>query len=100
DLESYLEYWPVRSAECRAEPGCLQYEVFRSLEFPNQFALLEAWADQESYDAHWTAQQQIPNRPRFERAPRANGRDGLEFYHELTYYRLEEGRWVPATGES
>ncbi len=95
DIPAYLEWWRERSKVCRAERGNLQYEVFRSIEHPNQFALLEAWEDQETYDEHWEAQQQL-DRPTFARAPRTTGRDGLEFYHDLQYYRLVDGQWVPA----
>ncbi|MDG4834346.1 antibiotic biosynthesis monooxygenase [Solwaraspora sp. WMMD1047] len=94
-VDEYLAYWRQRSGECRAEPGALQYQVFRSIEEPNEFALLELWSDQETYDAHWAAQRAIPDRPTFPRAPRSQGRDGIEFY-EQRYYRLVDGRWVPA----
>jgi quinol monooxygenase YgiN len=94
-VEDYLEYWPRRSAECRAERGALQYQVFRSIEYPNEMALLELWADQESYDEHWAAQSLIPNRPQFPRAPRATWRDGLEFYFQHQYFKLVNNVWVP-----
>lgn len=93
-VAGYLDYWRRRSAECRAEPGALQYQVFRSIEQPNEFALLELWSDQETYDRHWAAQRAIPDRPVFPRAPRSSGRDGIEFY-EQRYYTLVDGRWVP-----
>jgi quinol monooxygenase YgiN len=97
-VDAYLDYWRRRSAECRAEPGALQYQVFRSIEEPNEFALLELWADQQTYDAHWAAQRAIPDRPVFPRAPRRQGRDGIEFY-EQRYYIQADGRWVPADDE-
>jgi quinol monooxygenase YgiN len=93
--EKYLAYWRQRSAQCRAEPGCEQYQVFQSIETPNEFALLELWSDQEAYDAHWSAQRAIPGRPVFDRVPRAQGRDGLEFYFEQRYFKLADGAWVP-----
>jgi quinol monooxygenase YgiN len=93
-VEDYLTYWRERSAQCRAEEGALQYQVFRSIEEPNQFALLELWSDQDTYDRHWAAQRAIPDRPVFARAPRPDGRDGIEFY-EQRYYTQVDGRWVP-----
>jgi quinol monooxygenase YgiN len=93
-IQDYLDYWAHRSPQCRAEPGCLQYQVLRSVEIPNEFALLELWEDQETYDTHWAAQLQIPNRPAFARVPRTHGRDGLEFYFDQRYYHLENGQWV------
>lgn len=94
-VDPYLSYWGERSPICRAEPGNLQYQVFRSIEEPNQFTLLELWEDQETYDRHWSAQLAIPNRPVFPRAPRTRGRDGIEFYFDHRYFRLDDGRWVP-----
>jgi quinol monooxygenase YgiN len=32
------------------EPGCLQFEVFRSAQRPEQYAVLEHWANQEALD--------------------------------------------------
>lgn len=95
-VEPYLGYWRQRSPECRAEPGNLQYQVFRSIEQPNEFALLELWADQETYDRHWELQRSIPDRPSFARVPRSQGRDGIEFYFDHRYFALVDGRWQPA----
>ena len=93
-VEAYLAYWRTRSVQCRAEPGCLQYQVFGSIEESNQFALLELWTDQAAYDEHWSAQRAIPNRPVFPRVPRPQGRDGIEFYEQRSFVQVD-GRWVP-----
>jgi quinol monooxygenase YgiN len=40
---------------CRAvqqEPGCQQFEVFRSALDPDKLVTLELWADQAALDAH------------------------------------------------
>ena len=34
------------------EVGCLQFEVLRSLDSPNEFILLEEYADAEAFQAH------------------------------------------------
>jgi quinol monooxygenase YgiN len=94
-VDDYLAYWRMRSDQCRAEAGCTQYQVFQSIEVPNEFALLEGWEDQQTYDAHWAAQRAIPGRPVFPRVPPTRGRDGLEFYFDQQYFHLEDGQWVP-----
>jgi len=41
-----------RCAEVMQEPGCEQFEVFRSVLNPDKLALLELWKDQAALDAH------------------------------------------------
>lgn len=36
----------------RAEPGCLSFEVVRSMADPARFAVREVFADRAAYDAH------------------------------------------------
>ena len=36
----------------RQEPGCEHFEIFQNIERPDNFILLETWADQESLTAH------------------------------------------------
>jgi len=36
----------------RAEPGCLQYDVYRDLNDPNRFVLLESYVDDAALEAH------------------------------------------------
>lgn len=87
-----IEYWNEKNRLCEAEDGNLQYEVFRSLSRPENFALLELWRDQETYDRHWQAEL---SRPKLtpEKGPRRHGRDGVEFYFDHRYYRHENGVW-------
>ncbi|MBP0451062.1 antibiotic biosynthesis monooxygenase [Kitasatospora sp. RG8] len=37
---------------CRTEPGCLSYEVFRSLDQPERCVSIEKYADAEAFAAH------------------------------------------------
>ncbi|MEZ0095331.1 putative quinol monooxygenase [Streptacidiphilus sp. EB129] len=37
---------------CRTEPGCLSYEVFRSLDQPERCVSIEKYADREAFAAH------------------------------------------------
>ena len=37
---------------CRTEPGCLSYEVFRSVDQPERYVSIERYADSEAFAAH------------------------------------------------
>ena len=41
-----------RCEEVRTEPGCEQFEIFRSADDPDKLVLLERWSDQAALDAH------------------------------------------------
>ena len=41
-----------RCAEVMQEPGCEQFEVFRSVLNPDRLVVLGRWADQAALDAH------------------------------------------------
>lgn len=41
-----------RCAEVATEPGCLQFEVFRSAVDPDKLTLLELWEDEAALAAH------------------------------------------------
>lgn len=41
-----------RCAEVLKEPGCEQFEIFRSAVNPDRLVLMERWADQAALDAH------------------------------------------------
>lgn len=36
----------------RGETGCLTYEVFHNLDYPQEFVTVEEWCDQAAADAH------------------------------------------------
>jgi quinol monooxygenase YgiN len=42
----------ARCAEVMKEPGCEQFEAFRSVLDPDRVILLERWTDQAALDAH------------------------------------------------
>jgi quinol monooxygenase YgiN len=46
------ETFKGRCAEVIKEPGCEQFEVFRSVVDPDKLVLLERWADQAALDVH------------------------------------------------
>lgn len=37
---------------CRREPGCLSYDVFRSVEHPERYVEIEKYADAAAFAAH------------------------------------------------
>ncbi len=46
------EVFRQRCAEVTREPGCEQFEIFRSVINPDKLALHELWTDQAALDAH------------------------------------------------
>jgi quinol monooxygenase YgiN len=50
--DEFLRGWPERKAEVEVEPGCEQYELFRSAERPDILVLLERWSSPETFEAH------------------------------------------------
>jgi quinol monooxygenase YgiN len=50
-----------RCKSVQTEPGCVQFEVFRSVLRPEQYALVELWESQEMLDQH--ARLQGPRTP-------------------------------------
>ena len=52
-----------RCKKAQQEPGCLQFEVFRSALRPEQYVLLEHWASQDDLDVHARGMAANPPRP-------------------------------------
>ena len=48
----FAEAFKGRCEEVMQEPGCEQFEVFRSALDPDKLVLLELWKDQAALDAH------------------------------------------------
>jgi quinol monooxygenase YgiN len=55
-LPEHADDWPAISREfteaCNAEAGCLWFQWSRSVEDPNEYVLVEAFADDEAGAAH------------------------------------------------
>ena len=47
-----LTHWREMVAPTRAEPGNLDYQVFRDPKDPSLFVLFERYADADAFDAH------------------------------------------------
>jgi quinol monooxygenase YgiN len=52
-----------RARSSQQEAGCLQFEVFRSVEQPERYALLELWESPEALAAHAAGMASNPPRP-------------------------------------
>ena len=52
-----------RAKSVQQEPGCLQFEVFRSMSRPEQYALIELWESQEVLDRRNQARGGVPPAP-------------------------------------
>ena len=50
--DELAEAYRVRCAKVMKEPGCEQFEAFRSVSNPDRFTVLERWADQKALDVH------------------------------------------------
>ena len=89
------------ATESRLEPGCIQFENFRSVAFPENTCLMELWSSPEIYDLHWLnrlvqqaprpGQAATPARPQVERR---YGTPGFEWYAH-SYYTLIDNVWQP-----
>jgi quinol monooxygenase YgiN len=50
--DAFVRAWTERLNEVREEPGCDQYELFRSTERPDVVVLLETWTSLDTLKAH------------------------------------------------
>lgn len=57
------QFYKARCAECRQEPGCEQFECFRSIGDPDKVILLERWKDQAALDEHARVNSKRPGVP-------------------------------------
>jgi quinol monooxygenase YgiN len=52
EADKQVEAMADRCRKAQSEPGCVQFEVFRSALRPDTYALLEHWTSQEALDEH------------------------------------------------
>jgi quinol monooxygenase YgiN len=50
--DELVQAYKTRCAQVMQEPGCEQFEIFRSAVDPDRFALLERWSSQAALDQH------------------------------------------------
>lgn len=85
----------ANEAETRREPGCREFAWLRGVDDPRHILLLELWESQRSYDQHWILRRRTGSGgPARQRAERAHGSNGAEFYRRQEF-RLLYGRWLP-----
>lgn len=76
------------------EPGCLQFEYFRSLANPDKFAIVELWESYEAYDGHWRTVQ--ANRPAPQPGQPAPPRpQNLSEIYQHAVFDVVDGVWAP-----
>lgn len=114
DGEQRLPALARYAASARLEPGCVQFEDFRSISEPASLLHLELWESAEAWDQHWDrliegagssggdALLELlslaePTLGGVEPAPRGFGQNGIELY-EQRFYAHSDGVWFPATG--
>lgn len=59
----FAQAFEPRCERSREDPGCLQFEIFRSVSDPDKFALLELWESQAALDNHAKLQAARPPLP-------------------------------------
>lgn len=50
--DEWLDRITSYAKACRDEPGCKYFDVYESIESPNQFSIIEAFESQEAGGAH------------------------------------------------
>jgi quinol monooxygenase YgiN len=84
--------WVSHAAACRAEPGAVQFEIFRSLSYPENYTLLELWEDEASFRRHFAKDHGRAARSTLvDLSPRRSGEDGFEIYHEQILFAVQDG---------
>jgi quinol monooxygenase YgiN len=101
-VETFYRAWQPRLKGVRTEGGCLQYEMFRSMDDPQRVAMVEAWESVDAFQAHI----------RLDASRNARPTDGLpggeciapepfgvEVYWDMTYYDYDASSdiFVPVT---
>ena len=99
DISAQLD----NAQETRLEPGCIQFEHYRGIEYPENTCLMELWSTPEVYDVHWlnrlVQQAARAGGPAVQRpqTERRYGSAGAEWYAHA-YYTMVDGVWQPEEG--
>lgn len=95
DLEGFLPLVTEDVRKTVREPGCIEYEWCRSIEFETHQLLLELWQSQATYDSHWELRRRTGSviRP-LQEVPRRVGSNGVELYNQESFIHLYD-RWLP-----
>jgi len=89
-----------RIARCRAteadEPGCAQFEVFRSAMRPQCYVILEHWKSEAAFDTHWKLNRSGTRPP----APATDGRTSQAEFYRYQVFRQVEGVYTPIDADA
>ncbi len=86
--EGFAQGFAARVLESRQDPGCIEFEVARSVENPSRFFLIEHWESQQLLNEHWQVQQQRQAQaPQPQGGPRPKGSSFERYDHRL--YRFD-----------
>jgi quinol monooxygenase YgiN len=106
DADSIVPMLLRKAEEARRAPGCLQFEFFRSPEFPENLVQLELWGNREAFDGYWREHPdgaftlaeahvlEAPNHHGTAQWPRRHGMNGVEFYPHH-YFERSDDAWQP-----
>ena len=78
--EVFIEESRQNAARVQNEKGCIEFKYLQDIEDPDNFILLENWADQESLELHWEG---LRSRP-----PRS---EEIRIMHGMERYEYTEG---------
>jgi quinol monooxygenase YgiN len=94
--QPFLHAWLAHAEACRGETGVRQFELFRSVAFPENFLLAELWDDRESFERHFAADHGRSSRSSLlELGYRRHGEDGIEIYAPQRLFAVVDGIAVP-----
>lgn len=89
-----------RIARCRKteaeEPGCVQFEVFRSAMRPECYVVLEHWESEEAFDTHWRLNRSGKKPPSLV----TEGRTSSSEFYRYQVFRQVEGVYTPVEAET
>ena len=98
--DRFIAGWQEHLRDVAAEPGCLQYEMFRSVDDTDQIALLERWASQDDFDVHTARELAQPGGPGVSTVADLVVESNGALYHTEIYDRRRFGfdgtAWVEA----
>lgn len=122
DIDAKIDELRERAREIRTDSGCLEFDYFRDVEYPENFAQLELWESQAAFDRHWrrwgtksllcdVRTLSAPHHSGSPEYPRRHGNNAAEFYHHQSFQmsgslfvpedpsdRIESLRWPSRSG--
>jgi quinol monooxygenase YgiN len=91
--DEFIEGFTAGVLASRADEGCLQFDVTRSVESPNKLVLVERWESQELLNKHWNLLQERRARQQQSQGPRP-ARVAFERY-DYQRYEFDGRNYTP-----